>query len=134
MVTAQGRAGYHCNGQGSISRDKNCAGWITPAVIDLLDLDVEDYSQQPVFQLITAFRTGPMDGPALETLQDHAVSYGIRRCEFDDYLLRRSDARLRLGEPLEKLVHTTDGWLDKTAIPFRSTRCPRLACMAANKH
>ncbi len=28
---------------------------------------------------------------------DRVVSYGIRRCEFDDYLLRRSGARLELG-------------------------------------
>lgn len=97
-------------------RDKTCAGWITPAVIDLLNLDVENYRQQHVFQPISGFRTGLMDGPVLETPHDHAVSYGIRRCEFDDYLLRRSDVRLHLGEPLEQLVHTADGWLINTSL------------------
>jgi flavin-dependent dehydrogenase len=85
-------------------RDKTCAGWITPAVVDLLDLDVGAYRQQHVFQPITGFRTGLMGRPLLETYHDYAVSYGIRRCEFDDYLLRRSGARLRLEEPLDQLV------------------------------
>ena len=31
-------------------RDKTCAGWITPAVIDLLALDIEDYRRQHAFQ------------------------------------------------------------------------------------
>ncbi|MGD2137730.1 MAG: NAD(P)/FAD-dependent oxidoreductase [Gammaproteobacteria bacterium] len=91
-------------------RDKTCAGWLTPAVVELLDLDVETYRRRRVFQPITGFRTGTMGGPMLETLHDHAVSYGIRRCEFDDFLLRRSGARLRLGEPVEQLVQTRDGW------------------------
>ncbi|MGD8673637.1 MAG: FAD-dependent oxidoreductase, partial [Thiogranum sp.] len=33
-------------------RDKVCAGWITPAVIEELELDIEDYRQQHVFQTI----------------------------------------------------------------------------------
>jgi flavin-dependent dehydrogenase len=39
------------------------------------------------------------------------VSYGIRRCEFDAYLLRRSGARLKLGEPLRELRPEPDGWV-----------------------
>jgi len=92
-------------------RDKTCAGWITPAVIDLLDLDVEAYRQQHVFQPLSGFRTGLIDGNALESLHGHAVSYGIRRCEFDAYLLRRSGARLHLGERLERLERAAGGWL-----------------------
>jgi flavin-dependent dehydrogenase len=91
-------------------RDKTCAGWITPAVIDLLELDVEAYRQQQVLQPISGFRTGLIDGNILETRHDHAISYGIRRCEFDTYLLRRSGARLRLGENLECLERTPAGW------------------------
>jgi flavin-dependent dehydrogenase len=92
-------------------RDKTCAGWITPAVIELLDLDVPDYRQHHVFQPVTGFRTGLMGGPVIDTRHDHAVSYGIRRCEFDHYLLRRSAARLRQGEALERLERQRDGWL-----------------------
>lgn len=91
-------------------RDKTCAGWITPAVLDLLELDVEDYRRRHVFQPISGFRTGLMDGPLLETAHDHAVSYGIRRCEFDAHLLQRANARLRTGEALERLERDADGW------------------------
>jgi flavin-dependent dehydrogenase len=38
------------------------------------------------------------------------VSYGIRRCEFDDYLLRRSGARLELGRPLREMRRSAGGW------------------------
>ena len=92
-------------------RDKVCAGWITPAVIEELELDIEDYRQQHVFQTITGFYAGLLDGPVVETRYDHAVSYGIRRCEFDDYLLRRTGARLRLGESLAQLARTANGWI-----------------------
>src|SRR5262245_18022061 len=44
-----------------------------------------------------AFRTGLIGEPGgVETFYHRPVSYGIRRCEFDDYLLRRSGARLKL--------------------------------------
>jgi geranylgeranyl reductase family protein len=92
-------------------RDKVCAGWITPALIDELDLDIETYRQQHVLQPITGFRVGLVDGPALDIRYGHPVSYGIRRCEFDDYLLRRTGARLRLGERVEKLTRDQAGWL-----------------------
>lgn len=97
-------------------RDKTCAGWITPAVLDLLELDVGDYRRRHVFQPISGFHTGLVDGPTLETSHDHAVSYGIRRCEFDTYLLQRADARLRTGEALERLERDADGWLVNAAL------------------
>ena len=43
-------------------REKVCAGWITPAVVEALQLDAEDYARQHVFQPITAFRTGLIAG------------------------------------------------------------------------
>lgn len=92
-------------------RDKVCAGWITPMLIDVLELDIEAYRQQHTFQPIVGFRVGLLDGPMLDIRYGHSVSYGIRRCEFDDYLLHRADARLRLGEPLEKLTRTESGWV-----------------------
>jgi flavin-dependent dehydrogenase len=39
------------------------------------------------------------------------VSYGIRRCEFDDYLLKRSQARLLLGTPVKTLERKHARWL-----------------------
>lgn len=79
-------------------RDKVCAGWITPQVVEELDLDVEDYRRQRVFQPINSFITGMGEQANAAVNYDKVVSYGIRRCEFDHYLLERSGARLRLGE------------------------------------
>ncbi len=39
-------------------RDKVCAGWITPAVLDELKIDSSEYSQGRVLQPITGFLTG----------------------------------------------------------------------------
>jgi menaquinone-9 beta-reductase len=92
-------------------RDKVCAGWVTPAVLESLELDVEDYAQGRVMQPICGFRTGVIGADAAETHYGRAVSYAIRRCEFDDYLLRRSGARLRQGEPLAGMVREGNTWL-----------------------
>lgn len=100
-------------------RDKVCAGWITPAVVDLLELDVEAYRQGRVFQPITSFLTGSETGAQVATAYDCPVSFGIRRCEFDHYLLQRSGARLALGEPLESMQRTEHGWIVNDRITTR---------------
>ena len=92
-------------------RDKVCAGWITPPVISLLELDIAHYRQGRVFQPITGFRTSLLGHADTETRYDEAVSYGIRRYEFDDYLLRRSGASLRCGEPISSLRRVDDRWV-----------------------
>ena len=92
-------------------RDKVCAGWVTPAVFESLQFDADDYAQGRVLQPICGFRTGVIGGAAGEAHYGRAVSFGIRRCEFDDYLLRRSRARLRLGEPVRSMVREGGGWL-----------------------
>ncbi len=97
-------------------RDKVCAGWITPAVLETLGIDPDDYASGRVLQPITGFRTGLIAGPEVETRYGGAVSYGIRRREFDHYLLQRSGARLRLGEPLKSLARRGDVWLANDAI------------------
>jgi flavin-dependent dehydrogenase len=85
-------------------RDKVCAGWITPAVVKTLDLDLEAYGRGRVLQPILGFRVGVIGGTEVETRRgDEPISFGIRRCEFDHYLLARSGARLRLGEPLHEI-------------------------------
>jgi geranylgeranyl reductase family protein len=101
-------------------RDKVCAGWITPAVVDELELDLEDYRQGRVLQPITGFRTSVMGGPEVATAYGRPVSYGIRRCEFDHYLLERSGARLRLGMPLASMRRDGDRWIvnDEIAAPL----------------
>jgi flavin-dependent dehydrogenase len=92
-------------------RDKICAGWITPAVVESLQLDIEDYRRGRVFQPISGFRTGLLGGAVVDTDYGRPVSYGIRRFEFDEYLLRRCGARLALGEPLRTLAKDDGGWI-----------------------
>lgn len=100
-------------------RDKVCAGWITPQVVDTVALDVDDYRQGRTFQPISAFVAGLGTEIANNIAYDRTVSYGIRRCEFDDYLLRRSGASLRLGESLKSIERQADGWLLNGAIRAR---------------
>ena len=92
-------------------RDKVCAGWITPAVIDSLQLDIDDYAKQHVLQPITAFRIGLIDGDSVQVKYRAAVSYGIRRFELDNYLLKRSQARLWSGQALKTLKRSGGSWL-----------------------
>ena len=92
-------------------RDKVCAGWITPPVLDALQIDLSDYAKGRTWQPITAFRTGLIGGGPVETDYGRTVSYGIRRCEFDDYLLRRSGARLVLGEAVREIERDGAEWV-----------------------
>lgn len=97
----------------SFPRDKVCAGWVTPAVIASLRLDVEDYRRGRVFQPIQSFKTARLGGAEVETHYDRPVSYGIRRFEFDHYLLTRAEragVRVRT-ETLKSLVRTDGGWV-----------------------
>jgi flavin-dependent dehydrogenase len=52
-----------------------------------------------------------MGSGEVETRYDRPISYGIRRCEFDAYLLDRSGARLRQGEPVATLARSGLGWI-----------------------
>ena len=92
-------------------RDKVCGGWITPAVLDELAIDPAEYARGRVLQPIEGFRTGCMSGRELETHYGTPVSYGIRRCEFDDYLLKRSGAKVFEGVTLKHLERSDDGWM-----------------------
>lgn len=92
-------------------RDKVCAGWITPAVVKSLRLDIADYARGCVIQPVYGFQTGIIGEPEVETRYREPASFGIRRCEFDNYLLRRSGARLRLGEPMKSIVRDGGMWM-----------------------
>ena len=92
-------------------RDKVCAGWITPGVLRLLQLEADEYGRENLLQSIDALRTGIIGGDALETRYDKPVSYGIRRSEFDHYLLQRSGAAQRLGYAVREIRRENDGWL-----------------------
>jgi geranylgeranyl reductase family protein len=93
-------------------RDKICAGWITPQILAELELDPQVYAASGrTFQPITGFRLSRLDDREVCVRYDHTVSYAIRRCEFDDYLLRRTGADLRLGQPGRSLRRDRDGWV-----------------------
>jgi geranylgeranyl reductase family protein len=100
-------------------RNKPCAGWITPPVVDLLRIDVEWYRRERIWQPIHGFRTGLIGGGEVETIYDRPVSYGIRRCEFDHYLLQRSGADCRLGEPVKTIERRDDHWIVNGSIQAR---------------
>lgn len=92
-------------------REKLCGGWITPGVVDDLELDPADYSRGRTFQTITGFRTSRMRDPEVETEYGRPISFGILRKEFDEYLLRRSGATVCEGAPLSKLERSNGDWL-----------------------
>ena len=93
-------------------RDKVCAGWLTPRVFTALDLDPAEYRDTGLtLQEIDAFRTGVIGGRSIETRYGAVVSYAIRRCEFDDFLLRRSGARVLHDTPIATFERDGDGWI-----------------------
>jgi menaquinone-9 beta-reductase len=100
-------------------RDKVCGGWITPQVLSELGIDPAEYERDRLLQPITAFRTGWIGGPAMETKYSGIVSYGIRRREFDDYLLRRSGARLLEPAPFASFKRDHGEWTVNGSIQTR---------------
>ena len=92
-------------------RNKVCGGWITPQVLEELEIDPAEYGRGRILQPITGFRTGPIRGDAVETSYGRPVSYGIRRCEFDGYLLERCGARVFQGEPVQRLERSGGAWI-----------------------
>ncbi len=92
-------------------RGKLCSGWITPGVLDDLQLDVEDYRRERVFQPMSGFTIGTVGGKSVRIDYGRTVSYGILRRQFDDYLLRRCGARLALGETVKSIERNDGGWI-----------------------
>ena len=92
-------------------RDKVCAGWITPQVVQSLAIDLDEYRQSRVCQPITGFHTGLIGGREVASHYERVVSYGIRRCEFDQYLLDRTGARRCEAEAVDGIERDDGGWL-----------------------
>lgn len=96
-------------------RNKVCGGWITPWVLDALEINADDYSRDRMMQKICGFRISAMDSHEdareIEVTYDHAVSYGIRRVEFDDYLLRRSGVEVKEGLSVSKIERCGHQWI-----------------------
>lgn len=92
-------------------RDKTCAGWVTPAVLDSLDIDPDEYSVGRTLQPIRRFRIGMMGQSAVENDHGDIVSYGIRRCEFDAYLLDRVESEKQLATPVKSIKRNNGNWV-----------------------
>jgi len=132
LIIGGGPAGSTCAGRlrqagfdvllldkATFPRDKPCAGWITPLVLETLAIDRDDYRRGRILQEISGFRTGLMHGDEVDIRYGKAVSFGIRRSEFDQYLLQRSGVRQSLGEPVVTLQRHKGGWLVNGRIQAR---------------
>ncbi|HEB82985.1 MAG TPA: NAD(P)/FAD-dependent oxidoreductase [Gammaproteobacteria bacterium] len=92
-------------------RQKVCAGWVTPAVMQALAIDLDDYADGRVLQKIHGFEISMLGQKQVSSrFPGEPVSYGIRRFEFDDYLLKRCGAKLLLNQPFKKMEKTANGW------------------------
>jgi flavin-dependent dehydrogenase len=92
-------------------RNKLCAGWITPLILEELEFTPEEYPSDLVLQPITGFRVSAIGSPQVEINGTDVVSYGIRRCEFDDWLLRRSGACIREGLAINSIARENGAWI-----------------------
>lgn len=99
-------------------RDKVCAGWVTPPILQSLHIDPDNYRRGRVLQPILGFRLGLIGGDAAAAtyLRHVPVSYGIRRCEFDHYLLQHSGARLMLGQGCNSIRRSGAAWIINEAV------------------
>jgi len=100
-------------------RDKVCGGWITPEVLTRLEIDPSCYAQGRVLQPIRAFRVGVIGGKCVHVDFGKTVSFGIRRRELDDFLLKRSGARVIQDTPLERLERSGEAWIANDSIRAR---------------
>ena len=91
-------------------RNKICGGWITPWVLQALKIDTAHYKTGRTLQEIRGFRVSSMESQEVGISYDCVISYGIRRCEFDEYLLRRSGAEIREGVPISKIERSGGFW------------------------
>jgi len=104
-------------------RPKPCAGWVTPQVFRALNIDPEDYplglTKYTSFKISLRGIKFP-----LKTLQ-----YAIRRIEFDDWLLARSQAEFTQHrvvdiQPFKDGYLIDDQFFAKYLIGAGGTHCP----------
>lgn len=98
-------------------RDKVCAGWLTPRAFELLELDPAAYRASGLtLQDIRGFKVGVLGRSLLETRYRDVVSYAVRRCEFDHFLLRRADVRVFESTPVSTFRRSAGRWIVDEAI------------------
>jgi len=92
-------------------RNKVCGGWITPEVLHLLQINPEEYGRERLLQPITGFKIGRIGVRGVDVDYGRVVSYGIRRCEFDEYLLRRCGACCREETAVQSIEWLGNAWI-----------------------
>ena len=93
-------------------RDKVCAGWITPQVIATSGSTSTTTAAAGRSSRSRVSASGLIGGRGtVETTYSRPVSFGIRRCEFDHYLLQRSQARLQLGVRVGSIRRHDGRWV-----------------------
>jgi len=111
-------------------RDKPCAGWITPPVVERLELDVQDYARGRTWQPLTGFRCGLIYGPSTDIAYTLPVSFGIRRIEFDHYLLDRCGTASYFHEAVQEITRRDRHWIingryqTRMLVGAGGTHCP----------
>ncbi|HEY6972300.1 MAG TPA: NAD(P)/FAD-dependent oxidoreductase [Candidatus Angelobacter sp.] len=116
-------------------RNKVCGGWITPSVLQALAINPADYARGRTLQAITGFRIGRIPSQPhantrpngnsksarreVDVSYSEPVSYGIRRCEFDEYLLRRSGADVCEGFSINSIQRVGPHWVVNDKIRAR---------------
>ena len=107
----------------SFPRTKLCAGWITPEVVDDLELDIETYPHSFMSFNKLHFHFKHF------SFSKKTVQHSIRRVEFDDYLLKRSGAAVQ-EHIVKKIERKNDAYVIdglyrcKYLIGAGGTRCP----------
>jgi menaquinone-9 beta-reductase len=104
-------------------RTKLCAGWITPQVVEDLELKASEYPHS-----FLSFDRLELNWRGLR-FRKKTVQHSIRRYEFDEYLLRRSGAEVvthkvrHIGREGERFV--VDGlWSCDYLVGAGGTSCP----------
>jgi flavin-dependent dehydrogenase len=104
-------------------RPKLCAGWITPEVVEDLELDIDSYPHRFMSfrKLLFHFR--------FAGLRPRTLQHSIRRYEFDDWLLKRSGASIETHEVRTVRKEGEDYIIDEKyrcryLVGAGGTRCP----------
>jgi flavin-dependent dehydrogenase len=87
--------------------------------LQALEIDAADYASGRTMQEIRGFCVSSMGAREVGIPYDRVISYGIRRCEFDEYLLRRSGSEIREGAPINRIERSGEHWIINGAIKAR---------------
>lgn len=85
-------------------RTKLCAGWVTPQVVDDLEIDVARYPHR-----FLTFERLEFNWRRLR-FRKRTIQHSIRRFEFDDWLLRRSGADVQRHK-VKRIEQRGDGFV-----------------------